>query len=255
MTTPPRRFSPSETAALAKAALREAFPGQKMSVTSKRNAGNTYLTVSWVDGPTHDQVQEVAYYFGSAQMDKSDAKISIPVLHKGEQVLFVDWIFTDRAYTLEAYTACVQTVCDAHQIDIADVQITQDSEGSAPYCLNPSVGKVDVQEALYLLQGKTSFYTNPKPSKSKMVMAPVHAIKTVAGFNPCNKETFYHQGQTAYVARVSEISPDSNPIAYIFKYQDGTKAEVFATDSAVIAIFKQLNRNNRVVFANFSQRA
>ena len=95
------------------------------------------------------------------------------------------------------------------------------------------------------------------PSKmSKMVMAPVHAVKTVAGFNPCNKETFYHQGQTAYVARVSEISPNgSNPIAYIFKYQDGTKAEVFATDSAVVAVFKQLNRNNRVVFADFSQRA
>ena len=109
----------------------------------------------------------------------------------------------------------------------------------------------------YLLQGETSFYTNAMPSKmSKMVMAPVHAVKTVAGFNPCNKETFYHQGQTAYVARVSEISPNgSNPIAYIFKYQDGTKAEVFATDSAVVAVFKQLNRNNRVVFADFSQRA
>ena len=88
-----------------------------------------------------------------------------------------------------------------------------------------------------------------------MVMAPVHAVKTVAGFNPCNKETFYHGGQTAYVARVSEISPNGNPISYIFKYQDGTKAEVFATDAAVDAIFKQLNRNNRVVFANFSQRA
>ena len=55
-----------ETAAALRKALREAFPGARFSVRMASGTAYGWLSVSWTDGPTVEQVDAVAAPFAAA---------------------------------------------------------------------------------------------------------------------------------------------------------------------------------------------
>jgi len=59
----------TDTAKLVRKALKRTFKGTKFRVRSERYAGGSSVSVSWTDGPTVAQVDEVAKLFQGANFD------------------------------------------------------------------------------------------------------------------------------------------------------------------------------------------
>jgi len=103
-----RYISCADTAKLIRPVLKENFPGIKFSVRSKTYSGGASIDISWTDGPTTKQVDEVAGRFAGATFD---GMIDLKSYHDselgGERVHFgADFIFTNRHYS-EEFTAKV----------------------------------------------------------------------------------------------------------------------------------------------------
>lgn len=99
-----RYLSCAETAKLVRVALKEAFPGQKFSVRSSTYANGASITVSWVDGPTTKEVDEVVAMYEGATFDGMiDLKsYKDPVSLNGEKVSFgSDYVITQRSHSDE----------------------------------------------------------------------------------------------------------------------------------------------------------
>ena len=68
----------AETAKLARAALKCAFPGVKFSVRSKTYSGGASIDVGWTDGPTTKMVEAVAKQFQGGDFDGMiDLKVGV----------------------------------------------------------------------------------------------------------------------------------------------------------------------------------
>lgn len=95
-------LSAPEVAALCRACLKEAFPGQKFSVTSKGS-----LRVCWTDGPSREDVERIADTFAGSYFDGMiDYKGSIYHSIDGRRVrLSNDFVFCTRTLTAEALEA------------------------------------------------------------------------------------------------------------------------------------------------------
>jgi hypothetical protein len=65
----PEYLSCTETAKLIRKALKAAFPTTKFSVQSDKYAGGASIHVSWIDGPSGAQVDEVTKVFSGADFD------------------------------------------------------------------------------------------------------------------------------------------------------------------------------------------
>lgn len=61
-----------ETAAAIRKALRDSYPGTKFSVRMSHGTGHGWLSVSWSDGPTEDDVLDVTAAFQSSRFDGMD---------------------------------------------------------------------------------------------------------------------------------------------------------------------------------------
>ncbi|WP_068255597.1 LPD29 domain-containing protein [Janibacter corallicola] len=61
-----------ETAAAMRKALREAFPGVKVSVRMATGSAHGWMSVTWTDGPTPEQVQAILAPMQSARFDGMD---------------------------------------------------------------------------------------------------------------------------------------------------------------------------------------
>lgn len=61
----------TDTAKLIRAALKDAFPGVKFSVTSKSYSGGCSISVRWVDGPSDKEVSAVCSPYEGADFDGS----------------------------------------------------------------------------------------------------------------------------------------------------------------------------------------
>jgi len=59
----------TETAKLVRQALKKAFPGVKFSVRSDKYAGGASIRVGWTDGPTENDVSNVARAYAGADFD------------------------------------------------------------------------------------------------------------------------------------------------------------------------------------------
>lgn len=99
----PKYISCTDTAKLVRKALKQSFKGIKFSVRSKTYSGGASIDISWTDGPTTKQVDEVAGQFAGATFD---GMIDLKSYHRsdlnGEEVHFgADFIFTTRHYSEE----------------------------------------------------------------------------------------------------------------------------------------------------------
>ncbi len=97
------------TAKLIRKALKESFPGVKLSVRSERYAGGSSINVSWTDGPTKPQVEHVAGAFEGSYFDGMiDYKGSRYHKLDGERVHFMaDFIFCNRSHTDKAICSAI----------------------------------------------------------------------------------------------------------------------------------------------------
>jgi len=130
MTTKPVYYSTTETAELVRTQLKEAFPGVKFGVRSKKYSGGSSIRVSWIDGPTPKEVNEVVSYFEGAVFDGMiDLKSYVTkVSENGVPVRFgADYVFTDRSYSVEFLSNILA------QHPTADVEILPPSKFSGAY--------------------------------------------------------------------------------------------------------------------------
>ncbi len=111
---PARHLTCAETAKLLRAALRTGLPGVRFSVRSKTYSGGASIFVSWTDGPTSKQVDEIAQRFAGASFDGMvDLKSYHESEHEGERVHFgADYVFCQRresdAWTVEVLERIVE---------------------------------------------------------------------------------------------------------------------------------------------------
>lgn len=80
-----RYLSCAETAKLVRAALKQAFPGQKFSVRSRTYAGGASIDVSWTDGPQSADVDVLVTRYAGAGFD---GMIDLKTLNH-------DWLYPD----------------------------------------------------------------------------------------------------------------------------------------------------------------
>ena len=94
-------MSCADTAKLVRKALKEAFPAIKFSVRSDTYSGGASIRVGWVDGPSTEQVEDVAGVFRGAYFDGMiDYQGTITSAINGEPVRFAaDFIFFNRTYS------------------------------------------------------------------------------------------------------------------------------------------------------------
>ena len=71
-------FTTKETAAQMRKALREAFPATKFSVRMSRGTGYGWFDLTWADGPSTTQVQQVTDRFRDQRFDSmSDSYVPV----------------------------------------------------------------------------------------------------------------------------------------------------------------------------------
>ena len=106
-------LSCAETAKLVRSALKESFPGVKFSVKSSVYSGGASINVSYVNGPTYDQVKAVVGMFEGSYFDgMTDYKGSNYSSLDGQEVKFgADFIFVNRRFSLELFTDLVANAC------------------------------------------------------------------------------------------------------------------------------------------------
>lgn len=118
-------FSCAETAALVRAALKEAFPGVKFSVRSSTYSGGASMRVEWLDGPNCAQVEAVTGIFEGSYFDGGiDYKGSIYHMLDGQQVSFgADSIHCVRNFSDAAIAAAIDRVHRRYAGNFSDAGI------------------------------------------------------------------------------------------------------------------------------------
>jgi hypothetical protein len=98
MATRSRYIDTAECAKLIRQALKDAFPGVRFSVRSKRYSGGSSITVHWTDGPVTREVEPLVRRFQGASFDgMTDLKEYHDSTFNGERVHFgADYVFTSR---------------------------------------------------------------------------------------------------------------------------------------------------------------
>jgi len=116
-------LSCAETAKLVRAALKESFPGVKFSVKSSVYSGGASITISYMDGPTYDQVKLVAGMFEGSYFDgMTDYKGSNYGSLDGQEVRFgADFIFINRKFSVELMTAQAVIACQYYGYKMPEI--------------------------------------------------------------------------------------------------------------------------------------
>lgn len=95
-----RHLSLSESGATVRAALKEAFPGVRFSVRTKRYAGGASADVTWTDGPDLAAVQVITQRFEQAEFTTDGGCGARTHVLRGEAVSFaLQFIRPQRQYT------------------------------------------------------------------------------------------------------------------------------------------------------------
>jgi hypothetical protein len=114
-----------DTAKLIRAALKESFAGVKFSVKSSSYAGGASINISYVDGPTSKQVEDVISVFEGSYFDgMQDYKGQNYANLDGEEVKFgADFVFVRRNLSVPVLSYCARKVCNYYGIDINQITI------------------------------------------------------------------------------------------------------------------------------------
>jgi hypothetical protein len=97
--------------------LARAFPGVKFSVKSSRFSGGDSITVRWIDGPTSQQVDDIAdkYQAGSFNGMEDIYEYS----HSAWRDAFGDakYVHSDRENSDRAIASAIRTVCNQYGME------------------------------------------------------------------------------------------------------------------------------------------
>jgi hypothetical protein len=107
---PPKYIDTVEVAKIIRGELKTNFPGIKFSVNSDRYAGGSSITVSWTDGPTTKEVDNIVGHYHGASFDgMQDLKEYHESEYNGEVVRFGnDYISCNRSYSKAALEEVAQ---------------------------------------------------------------------------------------------------------------------------------------------------
>ncbi len=96
-----RYISSTDTAKMIRQAISEKFPEVKFGVRTRKYSGGASVDVSWTDGPTDKEVDEIAGQFRGATFDAMiDLKSYVTSYRNGEEVHFgADYVFCKRNYS------------------------------------------------------------------------------------------------------------------------------------------------------------
>jgi hypothetical protein len=114
----------AETAKLVRQALKESFPCVKFSIRSSTYSGGASINVSWVDGPTSKQVEQVTDAFCGGYFDGMiDYKGSVYHKLDGESVHFgADFIFTRREVSDATVWAAINDIAQGYNVEPITVE-------------------------------------------------------------------------------------------------------------------------------------
>lgn len=122
-------ISCKDTAKLIRSALKESFPKIKFSVRSSVYSGGASINVSWTDGPTKSQVEDVINRFeGSYFSGMEDYKGNRYHMLDGARVSFgADFIFTERNYSDSTIQKAIDAISIKYRVNWLDAGIVKPS--------------------------------------------------------------------------------------------------------------------------------
>jgi len=93
-----RYIDAADHAKIIRKVLKEAFPGVKFSVRTKKYSGGASININWTDGPTQWDVQDLVLPLSGGYFDgMTDYKGFNYHMHDGEEIsLGADFIFANR---------------------------------------------------------------------------------------------------------------------------------------------------------------
>lgn len=104
-----RYIESTQVAKMIRTSLKEAYPGVKFSVVTRKYAGGASIDVRWKDGPSTAQVNDIIHRYSGGYFDgMQDLKENYVHQLGDEEVLFgADFIFANREFS----RALVQKAC------------------------------------------------------------------------------------------------------------------------------------------------
>lgn len=91
--------------------LRRAFPGVKFSVKTSRYSGGNSMTASWTDGPTSQQVDEIADRYQGQDFDGMTDSTSIRSNAWIDAFGHAGYVFCTRHYSDAGIASGIRTAC------------------------------------------------------------------------------------------------------------------------------------------------
>jgi len=121
---PTTHYTCAETATFIREALKKAFPGQKFSVRSKVYSGGASINISWMDGVTEYEVNQVVQRFSGATFDGMiDLKSNVYYNDEnGSNVSYgADYVFCNRHYSNGLTSQLAAQVANFEGIDTPEM--------------------------------------------------------------------------------------------------------------------------------------
>ncbi len=136
-----------DTADVAKLIRRElkVFKGTKFRVRSSRYAGGSSIRVSWTDGPTTDQVNEVVGFMHGATFDgMTDMQSYHDSMLYGEKVHFGNsFLFVNREISRDMFLGAIGAVAADWGPDVLKFEVSDLGSYSAYFVGNERYGNLD----------------------------------------------------------------------------------------------------------------
>jgi hypothetical protein len=187
-----REYLPvTETAQILRRVLKEAFPGIKFAVKTKKYSGGSSIRIEWTDGPTVAQVKDYTQVFEGAYFDSmTDYKGHQYALFDGQPVHFgADFIFENRDHGEAAITEAIDTVWSKYGVK-EDKPTAHDYNqgltwGIAVFANSTNYNCDGAQTEIRKALTERTFYPEPKKS-------PTRNRVTFAGENGYSKSMGTH---------------------------------------------------------------
>lgn len=164
------------TAQMARTILKEAFPGIKFSVKSKRSTHTPVMDIDWQDGPTEDQVK--AYidrlcgtFYDTSGRDHRRRRRQATV--SGQTISFEpEIIFYNRTYSDQAIARAITAYVNCHHIQNPALTVAGFRTGKLYLERSEGADWNCEQEIRFLLQKRSVMMGNRSPLAAQIAVIP-----------------------------------------------------------------------------------
>jgi hypothetical protein len=124
-------YSTAETAVMIRKALAEAFPGIKFSVRGRHYSNGSSVDVTWTDGPTSNEVREVARQYEDADFDSSTDSRTYKQRLVGRQHIHYgpDNVLCQRTESAELLRECAAIIAKRYNVPAPTVKESSYTHG------------------------------------------------------------------------------------------------------------------------------